>query len=873
MKQKLTFIILLLFIAQFCFSAVFHDVSLDEFVYGDDAELFDEIQEELDEEEAETLEEIMEDIAESYSTYHPVAKAFFQSVPVDLEVTPVVYDVGWEDYQYSLDIRKDSLQILLYDFFADEEGLHGYAEVFVNITADEYWEEDIEKSYATFTFPEFCIKNDGKIECGPSDDEFDGLLCLEDGTEYEMREACLEENGDSYSISGALVYTAGYKYGFSSVKLFDAVIDTECNFLSMEVTNEPQSVPLDKNGYEFEFTSIKTDGDDISACGVMKAPGLNLSAEFNNYEIKFSPKEYTASCEDSEFTFNYLGYTLYGTNLCMNTDFLKIYDASILYDGQKLPLGEVWFNYNYGSSESKAWIVLDENACNVEGNIHLFRDDDLIKRCVFDSKGLKLVVASKFPKGNNYTDTYDCIAKPDGSISLVENYYSKRKLGLGDAVMDCELVSFSEDCKRCYVYAADILFPENCCYTGLKLEKFHINSDGTFEDVRLQSFSKICGMSFIPNSKTIVDDGIILSGTVFLPERMPGSFSGTRVTVEKMYVGFDGTLKEFVATTSGRRTSFISDFFSFGCKDSHIEIEQTRNDNGGLNPAKAYICLDDGYVYFPTATYSVDGGSELYAKNARLNLDGKEPLILEDWDFNTDFEFGVSGMKLDVESVSFIPARGSGSNYSRGYDNNLKGYFLFTGMLTLPAWESMPAFLRGIKLPAVIGVDLNTCICKSEVTLDVAGGNLKTSYDDKSALAISSLKAHFEPSVFNERYLALVADSCTYVLTDVFPEWLSGTEIPGNLFVYDFHEAHYLVLSGTKTGFDTANFVPAMEDASITIDYSYSEPQNGSITVSGSIVSPEPVSFGNEPFESGNTTGTLLFDMSGKQIDFTVKYD
>ena len=869
MKQKLIFITLFLFVAQFCFSAVFHDISLEEFLYGEDVEFLEDIEQNLDEEQAEYLETLSAD----YSANHPVAKSFFQSVPVDLEVMPVVYDVGYCDYQYTLDIRKDSLQILLYDFFTDEEGLHGYAELFVNITEEEYWYDDIDKSYATFTFPEFCIKNNGKIECGPSDDDFDGWLSLKDGTEYEMLEACLEENGDSYSISGVLVYTAGYKYGFASVKLFDAVIDTECNFLSLEATNEPQSCPLDENGYEFEFTSIKADGDDISACGVMKAPGLNLSAEFNNYEIKFSPKEYTASCEDSEFTFNYLGYTLYGTSLCMNKDVLKIYDASVMYDGKKLPLGELWFDHSYSSSESKAWMILDENVCNVEGYIHLFRDDDLIKRCVFNSKGLRLVVASKFPKGNNYTDTYDCIAKPDGSISLVENYYSRRKLGLGDAVMDCELVSFSESGERCYVYSADILFPENCCYSGLKLEKFYINSDGSFEDVRLQSFSKICGMTFIPNSKTIVDDGIILSGSMSLPERMPGSFSGLRISVEKMYVGFDGSLKEFVATTSGRRSSYISNNFMFGSKSCYIEIEQTKNENGSLNPAKAYLCLDDGSVYFPSSAYSIDDGSELYAKNARINLDGKEPLILEDWDFNTCFEFCFSGMTLEVESVSFIPANGYSSNPSRGYDGNLKGYFQFTGMLKLPEWESMPAFLRGLKAPAVIGVDLNACICKSEVTLDVAGGNLKTTYDDKSALVLSGLKAHFEPSIFNERYLALVADSCTYFLTDIFPEWLSGTEIPGDLFVYDFHEAHYIVLSGTKTGFDTPDLVPALEDAGVTIDYSYSEPQNGCVKVSGRMVSPEPVSFGDEPFESSNVTGTLLFDVSGKLMDFTVKYD
>ena len=875
MKQKSLFIILLLFIAQFCFSAVFHDVSLDEFLYGDaeNSINLEEMIEGLDDEDAEFIEEILEDIVESYSTYHPVAKAFFESVPVDFEVTPVVYDTGWEDYQYTLDIQKDSLQILLYDFFIDEEGLHGYAEVFVNITADEYWNDDIEKSNATFTFPEFCIKNDGKIECGPSDDDFDGWLTLEDGTGYSMIEACLKENGDSYSISGALAWVMGVKYGFEQVKVFDAVIDMECNFLSFEPNNESQSIPLDIHGYAFEFTSIKSDGEDIYACGVMKAPELNLNAEFNNYEIKLSPKEYTASCKDSEFTFNYLGYTLYGTSLSMNMDFLRIDDASILYDGKKLPLGELWFANDSWDSASKRWKVLDENACNVEGNIHLFRDDDLIKRCVFNSEGLKLVVASKFPKGNNYTDTYDCIAKPDGSISLVENYYSKRKLGLGDSVMDCELVSFSEDCTKCSVYSANILFPQNCCYSGLKLDKFYINSDGTFEDPRLQSFSYICGMSFIPDSKTLVDDGIILSGTVRLPEKMPGILSGRRIPVEKFYVGYDGSIKEFVSKDEGRYPFSLSYGFTVSNKGCHIDIEQTKSADGSLNPAKAYLCLDNCSLYF-SSTYSINGNTDLPVKNARLALNDGEPLVIDTWDFGSGFELGVSRMKLAVEDMRYVSAskRGSSGSNSARQNSSSKDYFEFTGMMKLPEWDTAPEFLRGKTVPAVIGIDTDGFICKADADLGVLGGSLKTSAENLSALAVSNVTAHFVPSVFHGGYLALVADSCTYTLTDAFPSNLSGMEIPGNSFVYDFNKARYMVLSGTEHGFESLDLTPEMDDVSVSIDYSYEAPENGCVALSGRVVSPELVSVAGDSLESDDITGTWQFDMSGKLTSFSVEY-
>ncbi|MBO4508329.1 MAG: hypothetical protein J5747_06785 [Spirochaetaceae bacterium] len=874
MKQKLTLIILFLFVAQFCFSAVFHDVSLDEFLYSDGEnsggleEMLEELEEDLDDEVVEALQEVIDDIAESYSTYHPVAKAFFESVPVDFEVTPVVYDVGWEDYQYTLSLQKDTLQILFYDFFTDEEGLHGYAEVFVNTTEEEYWDDDFDKSYATFTFPDFIIKYDGTIICGPSDDDWDGFLRLENDRYYFFHEATLYSEDGDYFVSGSLMWAEGEKYGFEPVKIGKAVIDMECNIVSSEPFDEPQVIGLDINGYEFEYSSIIFEGENICASGYMKAPGLNLCAEFDNNEIHISPKEITATSKDKEFSFNYSGFTFYGTDLSMHRDALMIFDASILFYGKKIPIGEMWLGYdNY--SDSKNWYLLGDNKGSSTENINFFRDDDIVKSIYLDSYGIYFTISSKFPNGNRYVD-FKFTAKPDGTLVFGEdNVATVAQFVIGDTVLNGQYVTFIPEKNRFYVYEAYVSFPENSCFSGLKLEKFYINPDGTLEDVRIQSFSKICGMNFIPDTKTFVDDGFIFSGTLYLPGQLPGMFSGSRMTVEKFYIGYDGMVKELVARREGVTPFYLSDNIIAWTKGSHLEIEQTKNPDGSLNPAKLYLCMDKSGIVLPSGYYMDD--SNIPMENFRCNLVDYNGFNLADAAYSSNFELGISGMTLDVTDMKFISSGSAG----RGNTNRQNGYFQFTGMITLPNGDHVPEFLRGVKAPAVIGIDMNACICKADIALGDIEGKLSTSQEDFSAFSLGKTTAHFVTSQINEHYLALVADSCSFVFTDAVPAWLAGTEIPGDSFIYDFKAGRYIRMSGTKYGFDLQGFTPEMEDVSISIDYSYTEPQANIVTVSGSMVSPATVSWGDGMPVGDCTavTGTMSFDNAGNYGGFTIDYE
>ena len=865
--RKNLFIIVLCVISHLCFCGVFHDVPQEQFIYGDDENSIslEEIKENLDEEEIESFEKLMEDMIESYSTYHPVAKAFFESVPVDFEVTPVVYDVGWEDYQYTLSLQKDTLQILFYDFFTDEEGLHGYAEVFVNTTEEEYWDDDFDKAYATFTFPDFIIKYDGTINCGPSDDEWDGYLRLENDRYYFFNEATLYSEGGDYFVSGSLMWAEGEKYGFEPVKIYKAIIDTECNIVYSEPLDEPQVIGLDINGYEFEYTSVSIEDETICASGYMKAPGLNLCAEFNNNEIHISPKEITATSKDKEFSFNFSGFTFYGTELSMHTDALMIFDASILFYGKKIPIGEMWLGYD--SYDSEPWYLLGDNKGSSDENINFFRDDDIVKSIYLDSYGIYFTISSKFPNGNRYVD-FKFTAKPDGTLVFGEdNVATVAQFALGDTVLNGQYVTFIPEKNRFYVYEAYVSFPENSCFSGLKLEKFYINPDGTLEDVRIQSFSKICGMNFIPDTKTFVDDGFIFSGTLYLPGQLPGMFSGSRITVEKFYIGYDGMVKELVAHREGVTPFYLSDNIIAWTKGSHLEIEQTKNPDGSLNPAKLYLCMDNSGIVLPSGYYMDD--SNIPMENFRCNLVDYNGFNLADATYSSNFELGISGMTLDVTDMKFVPQSPS----RRGNEQN--GYFQFTGMITLPNGDHVPEFLRGVKAPAVIGIDMNACICKADIALGDIEGKLSTSQDNFPAFSLGKTTAHFVTSQINEHYLALVADSCSFVFTDAVPAWLAGTEIPGDSFIYDFKAGRYIRMSGTKYDFDLQGFTPEMEDVSVSIDYSYTEPQANIVTVSGSIVSPEPVSWG-DGIPVGDcvaVTGTLSFDNTGNYNGFVIEYE
>jgi len=204
----------------------------------------------------------------------------------------------------------------------------------------------------------------------------------------------------------------------------------------------------------------------------------------------------------------------------------------------------------------------------------------------------------------------------------------------------------------------------------------------------------------------------------------------------------------------------------------------------------------------------------------------------------------------------------------------MKNGIQFIGMLMLPSGEEIPEFLRGIEIPAIIGIDFDGKICRSEVALGLIEGSLETANDKILAFSLGHTAAHFEPSEFDPTCLALVADSGAFVFTDAAPSWLSGTEVRLGSFVYDFSKMRYTSLSGMQYCFGLPEIVPEMTSVYATIDYSYVNPDEDSlIAIIGDVVPSAPVSWGDFTPENKSAKGTLSLDLAGRPKDFSVRYE
>ena len=58
-----------------------------------------------------------------------------------------------------------------------------------------------------------------------------------------------------------------------------------------------------------------------------------------------------------------------------------------------------------------------------------------------------------------------------------------------------------------------------------------------------------------------------------------------------------------------------------------------------------------------------------------------------------------------------------------------------------------------------------------------------------------------------------------------------------------------------------------------SIDYSYMSPEDSLIAVSGSLVSPAPITWGDGTPVNKDATGTFAFDNDGSLKNFVIKYD
>ena len=865
MKRKLIFVIALIFAANLCFSAVFNDKTFEE-VFTEDIE-----------EALEYLEGDKEALEKDFYPQNTVAKEFIQSLPTEFTASPMLNPVQDEngDYQiaYTLLIETKDFLALVYNLHKEEDGLHCVAQLYINLDEEDLYLYVIGKPYAVFSFNNFIMHNDGTVESGLSKE---GVGQFDIGTDMYFSNTYLEKAGDSYIVvceEPSLITQAFFE--MELIRVGKTVFDMGVNVLSCEPYNESQSFYTDVLDYGATFTSVRWDDGQFYANGQLNAPGIDLYADFTDYAIIIGPADFLVEDSEGEYSFSYMDYTFFGKNLQISPHEVVLNDAGIVWKDKKIPFGKMKFEYDNSDDE---WELLNEcYSGSVDEDydiVPILCDDDKVTNYYFDDEGLAVTFSTRFPKGKSsffpYGESYYAYVDADGTLYLdLHHYSSYPQFAFGDIIIRSEYVSANTEKFHCNYAKFDM--PKNSCLTGVQVYDLDIGFDGTVDSSENYNFPTcyFCGIPYVINKMEFADDGIITSGVLQLPSSLPNNYSGMKMTVDKLYVGFDGSVKELVTSSSNARGCGLSDSFWLVSKGCHIEVEQTRNDDGSLNAAKCWLCLDDSTLQMPNG---YQASSVISVENVKYDLaaaNGTGGFVFDDAVISDGFELNFSGMKLfvvygKVVSVPNANSDGTGTN----------NYFQFIGTLKLPEGEAVPQFLRGVRAPAVIGIDFDGKICRSEVALGLLEGSLETANDEIGAFTLGNTAAHFATSEFDPTYLALVADSGSFVFTDAVPAWLSGTEVRIGSFVYDFNKLRYTSLSGMQYCFGLPEIVPEMTGVYATIDYSYVNPDEDSlISITGDLVSPAPVSWGDSTPEGKSAKGTLSFDITGSTKDFSVRYE
>lgn len=887
MKRKFVLIIALIFAANLCFSAVFNDKTFDE-----------ALPEEL-EDALEYLGLERETLENEFNAQNAVAKEFVQSLSVGYTASPsfnVILDEN-EDYQivYTLFVITDEYMVDIYKFHTDSDGLHGEGQIYFNLNEDDLDKYVIGEPYTALQFSDFTMHSDGSIETGVS---YNGFAQVDVGTDLVLSNTHLEKSGDSYIIvcEEPSLYTEAF-FETELIRVGKTVFDMGVNVLSCEPYNESQSFYTDVLDYGATFTSVRWDDGQFYANGQLNAPGIDLYADFTDYAIIIGPADFLVEDSEGEYSFSYMDYTFFGKNLQISPHEVVLNDAGIVWKDKKIPFGKMKFEYDNSDDEWELLNNCSSGSVDEEHDIvHILCDDDKVTNYYFDDEGLAVTFSTRFPKAKTeffpYAEVYFAHVDADGTFHFDLHYnYDYPHFAFGDIIIRSEYVGANTEKFHCNYAKFDM--PKNSCLTGLQLYDFDIYFDGTVDTSEIYNFPicDFCGIPYKISELEFVDDGIITSGTldfslvssesyyVLNSSSFPSEFP-----VQKLYIGFDGSIKEVCMKFDGfepdpyegRVRPFGCHLFGgwwIGSKSAHIEVEQKKDADGKLAPATCWVCFDDSYTYMPEGYETVD------VENVRYMLTGEKRLVWEDIYVPGGFTMEFSGMKFDVidGKVAVVPntdANVAGADVDENDVEALKHCFQFTGSLKFPSGDEVPEFVRGKKAPAIIGVRMDGEICRADAALGMLEGSLTTSADEIEAFVLANGSAHLAASEYDGKYLALTLDAGAFVFTDAVPAWLSGREVRVGSFVYDFSKLRYTSLSGMQYLFDLPQVVPEMTGVYAAIDYSYTNTDADSlIAITGDIVSPAPVSFGGDSPKIRAATGTFEYDMSGKFKNFTMKYE
>ncbi len=624
----------------FCHSATFKDLPIDKAIKQSSLQ-----------KEMKTISKDGDFLAD-YKSKNEMFKSFFKSVPEKFTAQPrfVCKTKGTETiFVYSLAIKANNYTIYMYDPSVDEKGIHAYAQVLANIDEKGLEARTLKNPYFVLSFADFYIHNDGTLESGICDKDGENTFFLNYSNYIWLEDAYLKKEGNEYLIvSERASHNMDLISGDSDLNIGKTIFSMKGKVISCEPVSDDQTISSSSLHCEITFGSVTWDGKDFTGeCKNIYYPALDLNFKSDEYKFNVFADKIKATLKSKNTKFTICDFPFTADSLFMETDKLTLKNAVIYFGNNSKKLGDVKISLGRDYMSSKELFEIPTiNLFDCNDRIKILDDDDVVYAYTFDSElGLRLSFKTKFPNQKDYAGRFKVNTDAEGNIwsGKDSEHPNRMKIKFGQTEYTAGYPYKIEDGKI-FVEETEMHFPKNSCLEESTWGRSsQIMQDGTLYFSWLGQTHFFDLGNIFENSSEFTKDGLIVSGilawTNFID--IPGFFN-SKSYVEKLYVGFDGLVKEFVIRENGGiRNTVLESGWTITCGKHSIKVNQTKDNDGKLSPAEVLLCFDDCTLLSPDGRYS----KGIPVKNLCYRLKG------ESMDFIYDDAVLPDGVELDFEKI------------------------------------------------------------------------------------------------------------------------------------------------------------------------------------------------------------------------------
>ena len=571
-----------------------------------------------------------------FENNNKIFKEFFQKLPGNFSAYPIVGNGSifkysgkrYENFKYVVAVETQNFHIQLYDAQVDDKGIHGYAQILVNIDAKSFADRKSKKPYLILSFTNFYILNDGSFESGWSDDQGVNSYSSGENIYVVLEKVSLQKEKDKYLIVAQEPRNNRFFSG-NWIKLGKTIFSTDAKIISTEPYTQEQIIEKSEKHCTIKCNNSNWDGKKFSIdLTNVYLPALNTSFDKENFDISLNKSDVLIKAKNKKDKVSMFDYPFTMDYLTIDQDNLRkvtIKNAVIYFGQNSLQLGnlnmQLQTENDWGETIEIAYMEKPVSITNRKDKIRILDENDIVYEYEFDSLyGLMLTFETSFPNQQSNRSRYEVDIDKDGVVwsgKRCSSYFEKTYT-FDKTVLEGTFCGIHPD-YGFQVNDASLKFPENSILDGIFLSNYYsIRKDGTLSaDIRYIPFFDL-GNIYI-DSQYFTKDGLVLSGRIAWADIVELQGLLDYLQIEKMYVGFDGLIKEFKLKESGGSygTTLASDWYISNNKYS-LQINQTKDKDGNLSPVEILLSFDDCKMFPPKAS-TVDA---IPVKNLKYRLKG-----------------------------------------------------------------------------------------------------------------------------------------------------------------------------------------------------------------------------------------------------------